>query len=248
MLKNASMYLCGLCHFFYFSQTKRKLAGIGDQPETFCLLSLSFAVRQGKGNKANACMYLCMYTSVCVGMCTHAHSCPILCYPINCSLVVSSDHGILQARILEWVAIPFFGGSSPPRGQTCVSWVSWIGRRILSHWITWEAITSSLNPFCRGKIGTHISLATSLGPFHSLLPSPGNAWPLSLACLLSFCLLQLLSFPPHLLPLLPPALPSSHNVRGAHWDRTLTLKSGRPGLDSHTGHVTLDGLFNVAQS
>ena len=37
----------------------------------------------------------------------------------------SSVHGILQARILEWVAIPFSRGSSPPRDRT---WVSCIGR------------------------------------------------------------------------------------------------------------------------
>ena len=34
-------------------------------------------------------------------------SCPALCDPMGCSLPGSSDHGILQARILEWVAIPF---------------------------------------------------------------------------------------------------------------------------------------------
>ena len=164
--------------------------------------------------------------SVCVGgeggVCMCAHSCPILCYPMDCSLVGSSDRGILQAGILEWVAIPFSGGSSPPRGQTRVSWVSWIGRRILSHWITWEAITSSLNPFCRGKIGTHISLATSLGPFQSLLPSLGNAWPLSLACLLSFCLsssfsLSLLTF--CLFSLLPSPPPTMWKelIETGHW-------------------------------
>ena len=39
----------------------------------------------------------------------------------------SSAHGILQARILEWVAIPFSGGSSQPRDQT---WVSHIAGRL----------------------------------------------------------------------------------------------------------------------
>ena len=36
-----------------------------------------------------------------------AQSCPTLCYPMDCSWSGSSVHGILQARILEWVAIPF---------------------------------------------------------------------------------------------------------------------------------------------
>ena len=44
----------------------------------------------------------------------HAQSCLILCDPMDCSPPVSSVHGILQARILEWVAIPFSTGSSNP--------------------------------------------------------------------------------------------------------------------------------------
>ena len=40
---------------------------------------------------------------------------------MNCSLPGSSVHGILQARILEWVAILFSRGSSQPRDQTQVS-------------------------------------------------------------------------------------------------------------------------------
>ena len=47
-----------------------------------------------------------------------ARSCPTLCDPMNCSLPGSSAHGIVPARILEWVAISFFGGSSQPRDQT----------------------------------------------------------------------------------------------------------------------------------
>ena len=42
-------------------------------------------------------------------------SCPTLCDPMDCSLPGSSVPGILQARILEWVAIPFSRGSSQPR-------------------------------------------------------------------------------------------------------------------------------------
>ena len=42
-----------------------------------------------------------------------AHSCPTLCDPIDYTV-----HGILQARILEWVAFPFSKGSSQPRDRT----------------------------------------------------------------------------------------------------------------------------------
>ena len=38
-----------------------------------------------------------------------------LCDPVDCSLLDSSLHGILQARILEWVAISFSRGVSQPR-------------------------------------------------------------------------------------------------------------------------------------
>ena len=48
-------------------------------------------------------------------------SCPTLCNPMDCSLPGSSVHGILQARILEWVAVPFVSGSSQPRNRTGVS-------------------------------------------------------------------------------------------------------------------------------
>ena len=41
--------------------------------------------------------------------------CPTLCNPMDCSLPCSSVHGILQARILEWVAFPISRGSSWPR-------------------------------------------------------------------------------------------------------------------------------------
>ena len=47
-----------------------------------------------------------------------AQSCPILCDPMDCSPLGSSVHGILQTRILEWVAILFSRGSSQPRDQT----------------------------------------------------------------------------------------------------------------------------------
>ena len=56
-------------------------------------------------------------------------SCLTLCDPTDCSLPGSSVHGLLQARILEWVAIPFSRGSPQPRDQT---WVSHTAGRLLS--------------------------------------------------------------------------------------------------------------------
>ena len=63
-------------------------------------------------------------------------TCPTLCDPVDCSPPGSSIHGILQARILQWVAIPFSRGSSWPRDQTQVSR---IGGRCFNLWATREA-------------------------------------------------------------------------------------------------------------
>ena len=59
-----------------------------------------------------------------VRVCSVAQSCPALCDPRDCSPPGSSVHGILQARILEWVAMPSSRGSSPPRKRTSVSYAS----------------------------------------------------------------------------------------------------------------------------
>ena len=48
-------------------------------------------------------------------LCVHAQSCPTLCHSMDCSSLPGSVHGILQARILEWVAISSSRGSSQPR-------------------------------------------------------------------------------------------------------------------------------------
>ena len=69
-------------------------------------------------------------------MCVHTkslQSCLTLCDPMDYSPPGPSVHGILQARILEWVAVPSSRGSSWPRDQTQVSCVSCIGRLVLYH-------------------------------------------------------------------------------------------------------------------
>ena len=53
-----------------------------------------------------------------------AQSCPTLCDPVDCSPPGSSIHGILQARILEWVAISFSRESSQHRDLTQVSHIA----------------------------------------------------------------------------------------------------------------------------
>ena len=60
-------------------------------------------------------------------------SCLTLCTPLGCRPSGSSVHGILKARIMNWVAIPFSRVSSQPKDQTRGSYVSCIGRRVLYH-------------------------------------------------------------------------------------------------------------------
>ena len=60
-----------------------------------------------------------------------SQSCPTLCDPMGYTV-----HGILQARILEWVAFPFSGGSSQPRDRIQISHIT---GRFFTSWATKEA-------------------------------------------------------------------------------------------------------------
>ena len=71
----------------------------------------------------------CVCVCVCVFV-TVIQSCPIFCNPMDCSLPGNLVHGILQARILEWVAISFSREYFWPKDQTQVSC---IGRKVLYH-------------------------------------------------------------------------------------------------------------------
>ena len=67
----------------------------------------------------------------------------LFCNPIDSSPLGSSVHGILQASVLERVALPSFRRSSRPRNQTHISCT---GRQILYHWATREAQASRWVP------------------------------------------------------------------------------------------------------
>ena len=66
-------------------------------------------------------------------------SCRTLCYPVDSNLPDLSVHGILQARILEWVACPP-SGNLPDPGIEPAFHVSCIGRQVLSTSATWECV------------------------------------------------------------------------------------------------------------
>ena len=69
-----------------------------------------------------------------------AQLCLTFCNAMDCSLPGSSVHGMLQAKILEWVAISSSRGSSSLRDRTCIFCVSCTGRWILYHCATREAL------------------------------------------------------------------------------------------------------------
>ena len=119
-----------------------------------------------------------MYT---IHVCLVAQSCPALCDSMACSQLGYSVHGILQARILEWVAISFSKGSSQLRDWNCFSCVSSLGRWILYHHTT-HGITKSQRRLSNWAC-THIYILVSdslrphrLEPTRLLCPSdsPGK--------------------------------------------------------------------------
>ena len=75
-------------------------------------------------------------------------SCLTLCDPMDCSLPGFSVHGILQARILEWVSISFSRGSSQPRDRTQISHIA--GRHF-NLWATREALIIG---YWKAKVGS----------------------------------------------------------------------------------------------
>ena len=75
--------------------------------------------------------FLIMYSAAAAAK--SLQSCPTLCDPIDGSPPGSPVPGILQARTLEWVAISFSRGSSPPGDGTVSLKVSCIGRQVLCH-------------------------------------------------------------------------------------------------------------------
>jgi len=98
-----------------------------------CFLFWKFKDFQKSRESSIIVFTACVYVCVCCSVMSDSYD------SIDCSLLGSSVHGIFQARILEWVAMPFSREFSPPRDQTWVSCISCIEGWILYHWATWEA-------------------------------------------------------------------------------------------------------------
>ena len=86
------------------------------------------------------------FSYVCISVCVLVtRSCLTLCDSMDYSPLGSSVHGILQARILEWVDSPFSRGSSQPRDWT---WVSCIAGRFFTIWATKGSPDQGSNSGC----------------------------------------------------------------------------------------------------
>ena len=90
--------------------------------------------------------------------------CPTLCDPMHCRPPGTSVHGILQARILQWVAMPSSRGSSWPRDRILISCVSCIAGRFFTVWAT-------------RKNFSHQSLLSKRGRSHRLFHTCVNDRP-----------------------------------------------------------------------
>ena len=130
---------------FSFHQQNLKVLGI---PHPICRTDYRLPGRHASGRIISARCQCVDPWDVCVCVCVRAHThvharsvtqlCLTVCNRLDGSLPGSSIHQILQARILEWVAVSF-SRSSWPRDWTHVFCISSTGRQILHHCTTWEA-------------------------------------------------------------------------------------------------------------
>ena len=100
-----------------------------------------------------------------------------LCDPMDCSLPGSSAQRILQARILECVAITSSRGILPPKDQTPISFVSCIGKQVLYHWATCFPMSADLNIWVISTGSFHWSFfffLLSVGQVFLFLPTSNN--------------------------------------------------------------------------
>ena len=115
---------------------------VNSSPADYC--SESFLCELFLGNswlivlklcRLDFCPELCFcYPSVLFSLCIHAELlqvCLTLCNPMDCSPPGSSVQRVLQARMLEWIAMP--SSRVPPNSRNRISCISCIGRQVLYH-------------------------------------------------------------------------------------------------------------------
>ena len=125
---------------------------------------LLYSLRNLKNNRilSSALIIPCMsvlFTQLCL----------TLWNPMDCSPPGSSVHEILEARILEWVAIPFSRGSSWPRDQTRGSCIA---GRFFTTWATILLYLTAFNILVNVGVVLTYPILISIG---TVLSVPGNA-------------------------------------------------------------------------
>ena len=181
----------------------------------------------------------CFHTK-CACACSVALSCPTLCdtmdcsppgSPMDCSPPGFSVHGILQARILEWVAVPFFRESSCPKDRIQASRIA---GEFFTIWATREALPYPLdNPViyqvasCSFSSTWSSQLTTELQKPDSVVLRASfvfNWRIIALQCCVCFChtttwishmytyVLPLLNLPPTTAPIPPLKIVLEHQV------------------------------------
>ena len=129
-------------------------------------------------------MWVCVHTQ-------SLQSCPTLCDPMDCTLTDFSVHGILQARILEWVAMPASRGSSWPRGRMHISSVqfscSTMSDSLWPHGLQHARLPCpsptprACSNSCPSSQWCHPTISSSIVPFSSCLHSfpASGSFPMS---------------------------------------------------------------------
>ena len=108
--------------WYFFFLTKKEKPTVPFLFHSLCSISRQWTSGLIFAQEVRRLRYPAMFTIlVCLLV---AQSCPTLCDPVDRNLPDSSVHATLQARILEWVAIPLSRGSSQPRDWTRVTYIA----------------------------------------------------------------------------------------------------------------------------
>ena len=133
------------CPFFFSERPPIQVIELNSVVQAWFLLSLGTqlggyfgiawahsCISHQLGNSGLSHVLACVYARL-------LQACLTLCDPVDYSSLGSSVHGILQARILEWVAMPSSMGSSLPRDWTYISYILCIAGGFFTTSATWQA-------------------------------------------------------------------------------------------------------------
>ena len=112
--------------------------------------------------------------------CIHTNSlqsCSTLCDPLDCKLPGSSVHGILQARILEWIAMPSSRGSSQPRNLMSPALAAEFFTTAAKSLQSWLTLCDPMDYNLPGS-SVHRILQARILEWVAMSSSRGSSWPM----------------------------------------------------------------------